>query len=104
MSRKNDFQKIFGRKTITFSHRNSGIVVRFSLRVREVPGSIPGCHHNKISHLKNSTLSYHRRNLIRLIKRSYQMLEANFLTIAHIDQKGIPKIKKKITSITLLVD
>ena len=32
------------------------------------------------------------------------MLEANFLNIAHIDQKGISKIIKTYTSIQLLVD
>ena len=43
-------------------------------------------------------------NLIKLIKRSYQMLEANFLTIAHIDQKGISKSIKIHRSIQLPVD
>ena len=32
------------------------------------------------------------------------MLEANFLTIAHIDEKGIPKFIKINTSIPLLED
>ena len=43
-------------------------------------------------------------NLIKLITRSYQMLQANFQTIAHIDQKRISKSIKIYTSISLLVD
>ena len=98
------FQKMFRCNNFNFSHRFSGLVVWFSLRVRWVRGAIPGCPNNIFSYLKNSTLPYYRRKLIKLIKRSYQMLEANFLTIAHIDQKGISKTTKIYPAIRLILD
>ena len=44
MSRKYDFQKIFRRNNFTFSHRYSGLVVRFSLR--EMPVYYNTIHEN----------------------------------------------------------